>query len=60
MSEFFVRYEGSRYSINSKVYAIDTVRHEFLIADVEGYYDAPFMWVSTDDCVLISKEEVDA
>ena len=53
-SNFFVRYEGY-YNIISRVYAVDTVRHEFLIVD--NYDD--FKWVPTDDCELISKEEAE-
>lgn len=52
MNEFYVKYEGSYY-IRSKVYAIDSVRHEFLIVD---NYDN-FLWVPTNDCELITKAE---
>jgi hypothetical protein len=52
MAEFYVKYEGC-YCIRSKVYAVDTVRHEFLIVD---NYDN-FKWVPTDDCELITKAE---
>ena len=46
------RYGWSR-SITAKVYAIDTERDKFLIADDYGC----FKWVDMDECVLYEEEE---
>lgn len=54
MREFFVKCDDY-YTFVSRVYAVDTVRHEFLVVDS---YDN-FKWVPTDDCELISREEAE-
>ncbi len=49
----YVRY-GCGYGIISKVYAVDTIRHEFLIV-----VDDDFKWVKIYDCKLITKGEAE-
>lgn len=50
-----VRCEVGHYIYDSKVYAVDSVRHEFLVADYDGY----FHWVGTDDCRVLEALEED-
>lgn len=52
MTDFYVKCD-EYYTFVSKVYAVDTVRHEFLVVDSYGN----FKWVSTKHCELSSKEE---
>ena len=46
-----VRCEVGHYIYDSKVYAVDSVRHEFLVADYDGY----FHWVDTGDCTVLAR-----
>ena len=51
--DFYIK-DTNTYSC-SRVYAIDTVRHEFLVVDSYGN----FKWGSTDDCELVEKGETE-
>ena len=42
-------YEGGK----SKVYAIDTISHRFLIVTNSGY----FKWVLTEDCEIVKEDD---
>ena len=55
MKDFKVYYDGgySDCPFESEVYAIDTVRDRFLIANGDGY----FKWVATTDCRVLKEEE---
>lgn len=52
MLEFEVYYNDGDYEGKSKVYAIDTISHQFLIVTKSGY----FKWVPTKYCEIVEEE----